>query len=1063
MKRWARAAVAVALAAAGAGPAGKVAAGLPRTVAAGAPPLAAAAAAPAPSVIDDFEAIGAWSAHPADGVEMRLSTDSGAHGRALRIDFRFVRGGGYAIARREVSLDLPERYAFSFRVRGDCSPQDLEFKLVDSTGENVWWCNRRGFEYPREWRTLVTKRRQIQFAWGPAGGGDVHHVAAIEIAITAGTGGQGTVWLDDLELRELPPPRDVAPVAGASSARPGHGPALAIDADSTSTWWSRAGERHPWLTVDFGSDHELGGLVIDWVHRPERYAVETSSDGSEWQTIREVAGEKRRDHLYLPETDTRFIRVRAIELGGGQGCAIASLKVMPLEWAASLETFSQAVARDAPRGDYPRGIAGEQPYWTVVGRDSDREEGLVGEDGQIEAGKRGFSVEPFLYSSGKLWTWADARISRWLAGGHYPIPSVRWEVDSLELTVTVAAAGGARDSSRLHAEYQVHNLASRARAASLYLAIRPFQVNPPAQFLNTPGGVSPIHEIRRDGARVRVNGDRGVIALEAPSAFGAVTFDQGNIVEELRRGRLPRRDRVNDSFGFASGALAYALRIPAGGGRTVAILTSLGPGSLDGPIRTERPEGAGDWTGIDRVAIELPPAASAVTQTLYAQLGFILVNRDGPAIQPGSRAYERSWIRDGSLTSSALLRMGHAAEVREFIEWFAAHQYENGKVPCCVDRRGADPVPEHDSDGEFIYLAAECLRQTGDRDLAARLWPHVLAAASYLDSLRQQRRTAEYRAPDRREFFGLLPPSISHEGYSAKPMHSYWDDLFALRGFEDAAYLAQMLGHREAAQRLSRIRAEFGRDLHASILAAMARHHVDYVPGCADLGDFDATSTTIALSPVQAGDVVPPDALRRTFEKYWTFFRDRRDGKAPWDAFTPYEIRNIGAFVRLGWRERANELLDFFLSYRRPPGWPQWPEVVWHDERAPHFLGDLPHTWVGSDYVRSVLDMLAYERESDASLVLGAGVPSAWLSEAPGVAVRGLRTRFGELDFAMRDLVGRIEVRIERVGTPRGGIIVAAPGVGPGWKATVNGVRVPVSAGGEVVVRSVPASVVLER
>ena len=292
-------------------------------------------------------------------------------------------------------------------------------------------------------------------------------------------------------------------------------------------------------------------------------------------------------------------------------------------------------------------------------------------------------------------------------------------------------------------------------------------------------------------------------------------------------------------------------------------------------------------------------------------------------------------------------------------------------------------------------------------------------------------------------------------------MHSYWDDLFALRGFEDAAYLARILGHREAAERLGRIRAEFGRDLHASILAAMARHHVDYVPGCADLGDFDATSTTIALSPVQAGDVVPPDALRRTFEKYWTFFRDRRDGKAPWDALTPYEIRNIGAFVRLGWRERANQLLDFFLSCRRPPGWPQWPEVVWRDERAPHFIGDLPHTWVGSDYVRSVLDMLAYERESDASLVLGAGVPSAWLSEAPGVAVRGLRTRFGELDFAMRDLVGRIEVRIERVGTPRGGIVVAAPGVGPGWKATVNGVRVPVSAGGEVVVRSVPATVVL--
>src|SRR5206468_12528360 len=130
-----------------------------------------------------------------------------------------------------------------------------------------------------------------------------------------------------------------------------------------------------------------------------------------------------------------------------------------------------------------------------------------------------------------------------------------------------------------------------------------FQVNPPAQFLDTPGGVSPIHEIVREGPRVGVNGDRGVIALEPPSAFGAMTFDRGNIVESLRRGTLPRRERVNDSFGFASGALAYALRIPAGGDRTIAILTSLGPGSLDGPVRTELPESAGDWAGIDRVAI----------------------------------------------------------------------------------------------------------------------------------------------------------------------------------------------------------------------------------------------------------------------------------------------------------------------------------------------------------------------------------------------------------------------------------------------------------------------------
>src|SRR5438876_135600 len=84
------------------------------------------------------------------------------------------------------------------RRSGECRPNRLEFKLVDSTGSNVWWCNRRDFEFPRAWETVATKRRQIQFAWGPAGGGEIRHVAALELAVTAGSGGAGTVWLDDL-------------------------------------------------------------------------------------------------------------------------------------------------------------------------------------------------------------------------------------------------------------------------------------------------------------------------------------------------------------------------------------------------------------------------------------------------------------------------------------------------------------------------------------------------------------------------------------------------------------------------------------------------------------------------------------------------------------------------------------------------------------------------------------------------------------------------------------------------------------------------------------------------
>jgi hypothetical protein len=289
-------------------------------------------------------------------------------------------------------------------------------------------------------------------------------------------------------------------------------------------------------------------------------------------------------------------------------------------------------------------------------------------------------------------------------------------------------------------------------------------------------------------------------------------------------------------------------------------------------------------------------------------------------------------------------------------------------------------------------------------------------------------------------------------------MHSYWDDLWALRGYRDAAWLAGVLGRRTDQAWLASSSLEFGGDLERSIAASMAAHHVDYVPGCADLGDFDATSTTIALDPVDARALLPAGALERTFEGYWRFFRDRRDGREPWEAFTPYEMRAIGAFVRLGWRERADSLLQFFMEQQRPPGWRQWPEVVWHDARAPHFLGDLPHAWVGSDFVRSALDLFAYPE--GASLQLGAGVPERWVRQGDGISVRGLGTPWGTLAYEMRARGAGIEVRIGPGAAPPGGFRVRAPAVTATWRATVDGAPARVGPDGSLSVAKAPATIV---
>jgi hypothetical protein len=51
--------------------------------------------------------------------------------------------------------------------------------------------------------------------------------------------------------------------------------------------------------------------------------------------------------------------------------------------------------------------------------------------------------------------------------------------------------------------------------------------------------------------------------------------------------------------------------------------------------------------------------------------------------------------------------------------------------------------------------------------------------------------------------YGLLPESISHEGYSAKPMHSYWDDLWALKGYAAGIRIAEGARRRQAGGRMA--------------------------------------------------------------------------------------------------------------------------------------------------------------------------------------------------------------------------------------------------------------------
>lgn len=993
-------------------------------------------------VLDDFERIDAWHAVASSGVEASVRGVPGQVGQALRLDFDFKGSAGYAAARRSLPLDFGDNFEISFWLRAEAPVNNLELKLIDASGDNVWWVRRPDFAIARGWQRVTFKKRHVEFAWGPAPDHTLRHTESVELVISAGRdGGHGAVFIDQFEIRPLAPPAALPPPRfAASSGRLAQDPLL-------GGWTSAAGGEQQ-LTIDFGSPREFGGLTLHWIAPASRYDIDFSDDGRNWRTVRRVVdGNGADDPLLLTESETRFLRI-AMHAGPDKRYQLAKIDIEPLAFGASANTFFQALAQRAPPGRYPRGMSGQQNYWTVLGVDGGHDWGLLSEDGALEVARGGFTVEPFVIEDGKRFSWADVAVSQSLRENYLPIPAVTWRTPRWSLRTTAFAHGSARDAT-LAARYELRNLGAQPLRLRLVLALRPFQVNPPMQFLNTPPGVSPIFDIAWDGEAFAVNGRAWVFAQTPPDTAGVASFDGGEN-EHVRA--------IHDPSGFASGTMAYDVVLAPHAVASFGVRVPLAgqPAPLADLQAAEDATAAAWRARLNRMTFKVPAQAQPLIDTLRSSLAHILITRDGPMLQPGTRSYARSWIRDGAMMSEALLRMGEEQAARDYLEWFAPHQFADGKIPCCVDKRGADPVPENDSQGEFIFLNAQLYKYTGERALAARMWPRVQKAAAFMEAQRQSGRSGDAGSA----LFGLLPASISHEGYSAKPMHSYWDDFWGLRGYRDAAFLATLLDQGQAAATLTAQGDQFERELMASLRASGAEHKVNYLAGAAELGDFDPTSTSIALSPGGLLGRLPQEQLLATFERYWSQFAARRDGTLAWQDYTPYELRNVAAFVRLGWRARAHELLEFFMHDRRPLAWNQWAEVVGREVRTPRFVGDMPHGWISSDFMRSALDLFAYEREADHALVLADGIPRAWLAGA-GISVSDLRTTAGKLTYVMRQEGQRVVIDIASgLALPAGGIVVRAF-EGERGPATINGHTTPWQAG-ELHITTLPATVIID-
>lgn len=975
--------------------------------------------------LDGFQSATGWSFIRSEGVNLDLSLEEGHTGNAVRFDYDFTKGTGYGGIQKLFPMILPENFEFTFYIKAESPANNFEIKFIDSTGNNVWWVNNRNYDFPGEWKKIRIKKRHIEFAWGPTEDKSLKRIDRIEFTIASHVGGKGTLWIDQLAFEPLPPDATSypEPSVDATSSVIHHPPEYMLDR-SPVTFWQSSGIHDQHLVFDFRSLREFGGLHIHWLegYPAESFEILLSDDGSRWENAYSVTSNRSDVSLIrMREAQSRYLKIILLNSKNKNGFGIRELKFLDIRNSMTPNDFLIYTAKNSPPGDYPRYFLEQASYWTITGVNHDVKEGLINEDGMVEAEKGKFSLEPMIRMGDSLYHWSNVEATQSLGDGSHTghfvfTPTVAWHVGDLAFKVMVTSSGEANVSSELDIRYSFKNNSSRPLDLDFYVLIRPFQVNPYYQWLNLPGGAGEIRSIWEDrefhpGRTIRVD-DQSVISYAAYDDFGAGAFDEGNMVDLLRKGVIPGKKEAFDRNGMAGGVIRYAIHLEPHGQED--LMLAVPHYDLDwvdrklrsaGVLTHEFAEAADFWESkAGHIKFNLPASADRIINAYRANLIYILINRDNAGIQPGSRSYERSWIRDGALTSSALLKSGIGKEVKDFIDWYAAHQFENGKVPCVVDSRGPDPVPEHDSHGEFIYLIREYFNFTQDTSFLRSKNENVLKAVDYIESIIAERSTDHYKYGNDsvRAHYGLVPESISHEGYSAKPMHSYWDNFFIMKGLKDAAEIQKILGDEEAYARVVTLRDTFRENLYQSIDLAMKYHGIDYIPGCVELGDFDATSTTIALTPCNELNNLPKPQVYNTFDRYYAYFRNRRDGHIEWVNYTPYENRLIGSFILLDRPERAHELIEFFLDDQRPQGWHHWAEVVWNDDRKPGFIGDMPHTWVGSDFINAIRSMFVYENEYDQTLALAAALYPDWTDGPEGMSVENLPTYYGEISYSIK-------------------------------------------------------------
>ncbi len=583
--------------------------------------------------------------------------------------------------------------------------------------------------------------------------------------------------------------------------------------------------------------------------------------------------------------------------------------------------------------------------WTAVGLPGMEEYPIIDPRGLVTPRFDGWSLDWWFIPDGDgepLYPSQCETVSQRLdlETGLTVVTEARSPLASLHSTATVTAAADGTTAPVLRLEATV----AAQCPGHLVLAVRP----------TNPEGISFVDTLDHRDGRITVNAGAPIALSPAPTHWLASTYREGDVAH-----RTPGRDdtapgEVRCDAGLATGAALFAV---AAHRPTRAVARMVLPKPPVGNAATLPRPLAWEPALADAPRLNVPDSHWRFLHDAAVRTLHLLSPGD---VVPGPYTYRRFWFRDACLMLNALIAANQQKRARALLERFPARQKHNGYFH---SQEG-----EWDANGQVLWIA-ERTERADDRLLDAPLWASLSAGADWITRKR-------VNAPDERHD-GLLPPGFSAEHLGPNDYY-YWDDIWGLAGLRAAARMARRRGEDARAT---------GWESDADSLADAIRRSWETLPArVREAGvpaspyrrlDSGAIGSMVADYPLQL-DELGPDRFVRTAD--WLaqncfhrggFFQDMIHSGV--NAYLSLDLAQT--FLRHG-DPRYLEIIQAVADAASPTG--QWPEAI-HPLTGGGCMGDGQHGWAAAEWL--LMMRALFVREETDGLVLGAGLPAAWLED----------------------------------------------------------------------------------